>query len=176
MNAARAILTVIVCALVLSVITRELNHAFSWTALAVFTAGLPVAFAGLRLDFSAGWKTAVLLGLLADALAPVHFGVHAIAFLITFLLIFRMRQRVPRDETLVGTVFAIASNGLLYTALSLVFVWRNPAPDRMVGRLFSEAGLSTLLVLLLAPWFFALCTHALTWAGVDLRREQRSLF
>jgi hypothetical protein len=176
MSASRAVFAATVCGMTLSVITRELNNAFSSTALSVFTAGLPVAFAALRLDFSSGWKSVLLLGLLADALAPVRFGMHALAFLAVFMLIFRMRQRVPRDETLVGTVFAIGANALLFATLCLTLVWRNPAPNRLIGRMLSEAGLSSLLILILAPWFFSFTSHLLAWAGANLRRDQRGLF
>lgn len=175
MNPARAVLATVACGLVLMLVTRELNHAFSGAALSVFAWGLPVAFAALRLDFTSGWRSVVLLGLMTDALAPVPFGTHAVIFLSLFVLIYRTRQRVPRDETLVGVVYAVVATVIIYLTLSLALVWHAPLPGRQVGRLFSEAGLSALLVALLGPWFLALNEHALSWLGVDLRRETRSL-
>ncbi|MDX2187722.1 MAG: hypothetical protein SFV32_12370 [Opitutaceae bacterium] len=176
MSTLRTVLATVACGWLLLVVTREINHAFASAALSVFTFGLPLAFAALRLDFTSGWRSVICLGLMADALAPVRFGLHALLYLVIFLLIFRVRQRVPREENLVGTVISILATVVVHAAFTLNYIWYGPTPGRLMSRVLMEAGLSSLLVALVAPWYFSFTEHVLSWFGVDLRRETRGLF
>lgn len=166
----------LLCGLALQLIAHEINHAISDWALSLVLYGLPVAFAGLRLDFRDGWRVMVVLGLCADAFSPVHFGVHAILFLAAFAAIQQVRQRVAREEDLVASVFAVLATLVLHLALSLIYLWRGPAPWRMFERVLWELGLSGLVTAVLASWYFAFTEHLLAFFGTSLRREQRGLY
>ena len=163
------------CCVVLWVCISQLNHYLAFAHISVFTGGLLVTFAALRLDFRAGWWSSLLIGLLIDASTSVSFGFHGLLFVATHVGVFNLRGRFPREETTFGVAVALLANLTLFVVITLSLLHRSPTPLDMLPRLALDLLASEVVVLLLAPWFFALQEHILELAGVSLRREQRGL-
>lgn len=153
----------------------QLNHYVSSWQLTVFSAGLVVAFAGLRLGYRDGARALILTGLWFDAAAPVPLGTHVFLFLAAQMVVFMVRDRLAREEMLVGLAIAAIANLLLFVALSAALLHRNPAPMQLAGRLIADSLISFCFVIIVGGWFFAFVEHLLKFGGVSLRHEQRSI-
>jgi cell shape-determining protein MreD len=171
----RTTLIIFGCCVVLSVCVSQLNHYLAPLHLSLFAGGLLVTFAALRLDFRAGWWSSLLIGLLIDSSTAVAFGFHGLFFVAAHVGIFNLRGRFPREETIFALVVALLANLALFIVITASLIHRSPSPFDMLPRLASDLLASELLVLLVAPWFFALQEHTLELGGVSLRREQRGL-
>ena len=171
----RTTLIIFGCCVVLWVGISELNHYLAPIHLSLFAGGLLVTFAALRLDFRAGWWSSLLVGLLIDSSTAVAFGFHGLIFVIAHVGIFNLRGRFPREENSFGVFVALLANLALFVVITASLIHRMPSPFEMLPRLALDLLASELLVLLVAPWFFALQEHTLELAGVSLRREQRGL-
>jgi len=153
----------------------QLNHYVSLWQMSVFVGGLAVAFAGLRLGYRDGARALILTGLWFDAAAPVPLGTHVFLFLLAQTVIFSFRDRLAREEPLVGITIAAVANLLLFVALSATLLHRNPAPMQLAGRLIADSLISFCTVVVVAGWYFGFVEQLLEIAGVSLRRDQRSI-
>lgn len=174
MSKKRTLLLGVACGLVLWTLCNQLNHTLSTWAFTITCGGLIVTFPALRLEHRDGWKIVFLLGLFFDADTPVRFGTHAVLFLTLFTVIHHFRQRVPRDEPLLGAIIAIVANIVILGVFTLLYLGRNPEPARMIARLISESALSSVAIALVAPWYFAFQEKTLERFGSRLRVEPRS--
>lgn len=175
MNSRRSILVLCACGALLWTIFGQVNHYLSDWHISLFVGGLLVTFPALRLPYRDGWKIAVLLGLWCDTGAPVRFGLHAVMFMAAHTFIFHLRGRFPREEAFLGTVVALIANAAIFIVLTGALITRHPAPFAALPALLLDLFLSELFVAVTAAWFFALQEHALEFAGLSLRREQRGL-
>lgn len=175
MSTRRTLLVTLACSIILWVMVNQLNHSLTSWAVTLHLSGLLVTFPALRLEHRDGWKCVFLLGLFIDSTAPVPFGLHAALFLATFTLIHHYRQRLAREENLVGIVVAILANVVIFASLTAVLIWRNPEPSRIIGRLLMESTFSAIVIAGIAPWYFAFQQHALERLGCISRPESRSL-
>lgn len=171
----RATFILLGCCMVLWTCVCQLNHALSSLHLSVFVGGLLVTFSALRLGFREGWWCSILIGLFLDSSAAVSFGFHALFFAIAHTMIYNFRGRFPREETIFGVIVALVANLVLFLMITFALIHRSPAPPAMILRLLCELFASELLILIVAPWFFALQERSLELCGVSLRREQRGL-
>jgi rod shape-determining protein MreD len=163
------------CCIVLWACVCQINHALSSLHLSVFLGGLFVTFSALRIGFREGWWCSILIGLLMDSSAAVSFGFHALIFAIAHTMIYNFRGRFPREETIFGVVVALIANALLFLVITFALIHRCPTPSAMLLRLSCDLFSSELVILIFAPWFFALQGTALEICGISLRREQRGL-
>jgi rod shape-determining protein MreD len=163
------------CCMILWTSVCQINHTLSPLHLSVFVGGLLVAFSALRLGFREGWWCSLLIGLVMDSSAAVYFGFHALIFAIAHTMIYNFRGRFPREETAFGLIVALIANIALFLMITFALIHRSPAPPAMIPRLICDLLASELLILIVAPWFFALQEHSLELCGVSLRREQRGL-
>lgn len=161
------------CCAVLWACVCQINHTLTPQHLSVFVGGLFVAFSALRVGFREGWWCSILIGLLMDSSAAVYFGFHALIFAIVHTIIYNFRGRFPREETSVGIAVALITNLVLFLTITFTLIHRSPFPAEMLLRLSCDLLASELLILIVAPWFFALQEHSLEICGVSLRREQR---
>ena len=175
MTSRRIILVAFACGALLWTIFGQLNHYLSEWHVSLIVGGLLVTFPALRLASRDGWKIVLLLGLWCDAGAPVHFGLHAILFLAAHTFIFHVRGRFPREEVFFGSLVALIANAAIFRVLTAGLIVRNPAPLSALPAILLDLFLSELFVAVAAGWFFALQEHALEFAGLSLRREQRGL-
>ena len=171
----RTTLIIFACCVVFRFLVSQLNHYLAPTHLSVFAGGLLVTFSALRLDFRAGCWSALLIGLLIDASAPVAFGFHGLLFVSAHVGVYNLRGRFPREETAFGVVVALIANLALFLVITAALLHRSPDPLDMLPRFFADLLVSELLILLVAPWFFALQERSLELSGASLRREQRGL-
>jgi hypothetical protein len=175
MNARRLILVSFGCGALLWTLFGQLNHYLSGLHLSLFIGGLLITFPALRLGQREGWKIAVLLGLWCDALCPVHFGLHAVLFLAAHTVIHHLRDRFPRDELSFGIVVALIANAALFLILTTGLIVRHPRPLDALPAILTDLLFSEIVLVLVAPWFFALQERALEIAGLNLRRGQRGV-
>jgi rod shape-determining protein MreD len=171
----RTTFIIFACCVVLWFCVSQLNHYLAPIHLSLFIGGLLVSFSALRLEFRAGWWASLLIGLLIDSSSAVAFGFHGLLFVAAHVGIFNLRGRFPREETAFGLIVALVANLVLFFVITVSLVHRSPAPLSMLSRYIIDLLASELLVLLVAPWFFALQERTLELGGVSLRREQRGL-
>jgi rod shape-determining protein MreD len=171
----RSTFIVCLCCAVLWALIAQANHYLAPLNISLFVCGLFVTFAALRLPFREGWWAMLLTGLFLDTPTPVPLGLHAVFFLLTHAIVFNLRQRIPREETLIAVVVALLSNLGIFLAISLVFSNHGPFATVNWIRLMVDLVASQIVIVAIGPWFFALQGHALEFCGVSLRRDQRGM-
>jgi rod shape-determining protein MreD len=166
-------------------VVRQINHYLAPHGAYLFVGGLLVTFAALRLSLRSGLTATLLIGLAIDAVEPVPVvgahplpGTHLVLFAIMHVVIFHLRRRFPREETIFGVVVALLANLGLFLGLSFVFVelGRHPVPGTAWMRLFVDLLWSQLFTAAVAPWAFTLQERALELGRVDLAEEGRTTF
>lgn len=163
--------------LLLWLLVAEMNHYLTPLHVYLFAGGLFVTFAALRLPLRGGIVAVLLGGLLCDAntpiadtLRPLAFSLaHAntLGFALAFTAIYQLRDRMARDEPLIQVLVALTANLGLFLALSAVRMAATPLPAAAWGRLLVDLACSEILVALMAPWFLALQSGALTLARTE---------
>lgn len=175
MTSYRTVFVAAACGILLWILISQANHYLSPSHLYLFTGGLLVALPALRLGRSEGWRAVMLIGLWIDASTPVAFGLHGLLFLFTHSVVSFVRGRFPKDDTVIGIILALVANAALFIAISVPQFLVSFDRQALIARLFFDLFLSELIILLIAPWYFALQERALEIAGVSLRRERRGL-
>jgi len=155
--------------LLLAWVLTQINHYLAPWQLHVWCGGLFVAFAALRLGYRTGAIAVFIAGLLLDAGKPVAFGTQAFLFLAAHAVIFNVRARAPRDETIVGVVTALLVNLGLFLALSFPHIDSSRFAAGSWMRCFADLLVSQIVLALLAPWFFSVQTRLLEFGGTNLR-------
>lgn len=155
-HATRQVLCQLLCAAILCALVGQLNHAVSAWAITISVPGLLVAYAGLRLPLRAGMASAFLAGLWLDAVTPLPFGRQAFLFAFAFCLVHRLRDRLPRQEIIVGVVAALLVNLAIFVTLALFSLGALPDPSSGGLRLLADLVVSQLLTVLVGPWFLSL--------------------
>lgn len=153
--------------LLLWVMIAQANHYLAPAHVYLFVDGLFVTFAALRLPFRAGLGAVLLGGMLCDATAPVPFGLFTLLFLLAYGVIFNLRDRLPREETVVRVLVALIANLGLFLVLSFIRIGDAPSPASAWGRLFFDLLCSQVAIALIGPWFFALQGRALELARTE---------
>ncbi len=151
----------------------QVNHYLADRGVTFFVGGLLVAFAALRLNLRHGLAASLLAGLAIDAVEPVPFGTHLLLFAAVHVVIFHLRTRFPREETITGVVTALFANLALFLALSVLLLDNHPAPATAWLRLLVDLACSQVLVGAIAPWFFAFQQRVLELCRVNLADEFR---
>ncbi|GAB1488578.1 hypothetical protein MASR2M8_10240 [Opitutaceae bacterium] len=171
----RQILATVLCGVSLEVILTQANHYLAANHVTLWMGGLAVAFASLRLGYREGLITVLILGWLQDAVSPVGFGLHALLFAAAHAVIFYVRNRFPREESVVGILVALLANLGLFLVFSFTQIGASPAPGVVWLRLLADLGISQVVLAVITPWFLALQEQALEIAGAGLRAEQRGV-
>lgn len=163
----------------------QINHYLAPVGVFLSVGGLLVAFAALRLNLRNGLTATILIALAVDAVEPVPrigshllYGPHLLLFTSAHVLIFRLRTRFPREETVFGLVTALLANLGLFLGLSLIYVEfaAHPAPGAAWVRLLVDLGWSQLFIIAVAPWFLSLQRRALELGRVDLGEEDHRFY
>lgn len=153
-------------------IVTELNHGLSGLHLYVFAGGLFVGFAALTQPFRSGLAATLLAACICDATTPVAFGTHVALFGLAHAVVYRIRDRVPRQDNIASTLLALFTNFGLFLALSFTQVHSSAPPAAIWPRLLADLVCSQLFVVLVTPWFFAL--QARTLELVETARALRA--
>lgn len=149
-------------------VVAEVNHLLSGLRVFLSVGALYVAFVALAQPFRAGLIISAIGGLICDANAPTAvFGLHTLLFVAAHAVLFHLRDRIPRDDTISRVIIALLANLALFLLLSFSQIHRSPSPAAAWPRLFVDLVCSQVILTLIAPWFFALQTRALILAGVE---------
>lgn len=152
--------------LVLWVLVSQANHVLAQFHVYLVLGALFVVYAALTMPLRVGLLTSFAAGLLHDSQASVAFGLHAVLFGLTHALLFYIRDRVPRDETVARVVIALLSNLAFFLVFSFTQIGGLPSPAEVWPRLIWDLLWSQLAITLVAPWFFALQSRSLVVARV----------
>lgn len=163
----RRTLVIFLTLLLLAGMTAQANHVLAARHTYLFVGGLFVTFAALRLPFGAGFGAVALGGLLVDSTLPVRFGTLTLLLVAAYTVIFNMRDRLPREETVVRVLVALISNLALFLVFSFLLVGDSPSPGNAWLRLFFDLLCSQVVIALIGPWFFALQDRALLLARTE---------
>jgi hypothetical protein len=167
--------------LLLWMLVSQANHSLSGLHVYLFAGGLFVAYPALALPLRGGMIVSFLGGLLCDANIPLAPGLprialalahtHALLFVCAHAIIYNLRDRLPREETVPRVLVALFTNLGIFLIFSFVRATRLPAPGEIWPRLIVDLACSQVFLALIAPWFFALQGRALVLA----RAERESL-
>lgn len=163
----RRTFTLFACLLILWAIVTQVNHALSNAHVYLFVGALFVTFAALTQPLTSGLGATILAGLVFDAHTPVAFGTHLVLFAATHLVVFRLRDRVPRNDTIARVTITVLANLGLFLVFSFTQIVRLPFGAALWPRLLVDLVCSQLFIALIAPWFFALQARALVLAGTE---------
>jgi rod shape-determining protein MreD len=147
--------------LLLWALVAELNHALSGWHVYVFVGGLYVGFSALTQPLRPGFAATLLAGFVCDAGTPVVFGTHAVLFGLAHAVVFRLRDRVPRQDNIAATLLTLFTNFGLFLALSFTQFHSSAPPAALWPRLLADLVGSQIVVVLITPWFFALQGRAI---------------
>jgi len=153
-------------------IVAQANHYLAVWHVYLFVGGLFVAFSALQLPLRDGLIATALAGLLCDANSAAIPGIHLVLFAGAHAVIFNVRDRIPRDQTITRVIVALLANLAIFLVFSFLQVGNLPSPAAAWPRLIFDLICSQTLIGLIAPWFFALQNRALELAGT----ENRSLY
>jgi rod shape-determining protein MreD len=152
----RRVIILLLTQVLLWALLAELNHGLSGWQVHVFGGALFVVYPALHLGRGEGLLVAGWAGLLCDAHAPVAFGTHGLLFAAAHLLLFRARERVPRQDPISQILVVLFTNLALFLGLSLLRLPVAPAPGGAWGRLLPDLLASQVTLALVAVWFLAL--------------------
>ncbi len=156
--------------LLLWALLSQINHYLATWHLYLFVGSLFVTLTALRLPLRDGIYATLCAGLLCDANAPVPFGTHMLLFGLTHGLIIKIRSSIPVEQTATQVIIAFVANIALYFALTIVLVAGPLQLGPVLPRLIWDLLISQLVLLLIAPWFFALQTSLLSLEQYRARR------
>lgn len=163
----RRTFTLFVCQLLLWAVVAQLNDSLSDGHVYLFPGALFLTFAALTQPFGSGLAATILIGLVCDANAPVAFGTHMLLFATTHVLLWRLRDRVTRDDTIGRVVVAILANLGLFLVFSFIELIRTPMVSGLWPRLICDLLCSQVFLAVVAPWFFALQARSLVLARAE---------
>lgn len=153
--------------LLLWTLTTQLSDLLSGLHVYLFAGGLFVAYAALMLPLRDGLVASSLGGLLHDSASPGYFGTSLILFGTAHVIVYHLRDRMPREQTAVRVLVALFANLGIFLLFSLIQIRHAPVPSATWPRLGGDLLCSQIFVVLVAPWFFALQTRALVLVGVE---------
>lgn len=160
------ILALFIPLVLLWAIVGEVNHALSGLRVYLFCGALFVAFAALLQPRRRGLAAVLLAGLMCDAATPVAFGTHLLLFAAGHAVVFRLRERLPREDTITQIIVVLLLNLALFLAFSFTQIHRSPAPASVWPRLIADLLCSQVFLTLITPWFFALQARMLALARI----------
>jgi hypothetical protein len=159
------------------VLVSQANHALSGLHVYLFCGALYVIYAALVLPFREGLIVCVLSGLLCDANMPIAPSVsrlalglahtHLLLFLLAHTVIFSLRDRLPREETMTQVLVALLTNLAMLLLFSLIHTRHALAPAQVWRSLLPDLVFSQVCLALAAPWFFSLQERSLVLAGMQ---------
>lgn len=159
----RRCLVIFLTLILLWMLVAQANHLLAPWHVYLFAGGLFITYPALAMPSRAGLAATLLAGLAMDAATPVPFGLHATLLATAHLLIFNIRDRVPRDDTITRVVVALLANLGVFLAFSFLEVTRNRAPGTAWPRLVFDLLCSQAGIALIGPWFFALQAKSDAW-------------
>lgn len=137
-------------------LVAQLNHALSGQRVYLFTGGLFMVYAALKLPLRGGLAATLVGGLICDANSPVAFGTHTLLFAAAHAVLYHLRDRFPRDDTFARILIALLTNLAVFFLFSFIQIAHSPSPAAVWPRLFADLICSQVFLVLVTPWFLAL--------------------
>lgn len=162
----RRFLTLSFTLLILWALVAQVNHALSGLRVYLFAGALFVAFGALTQPLRSGLFASCVGGLICDANSPVTFGVHLLLFSAAHVILYRVRDRVPRDDNTAAIIVVLLTNLALFLVFSFGQIHASPAPAAVWPRLMIDLLCSQIFLVIVTPWFFALQARSLVIAQV----------
>lgn len=151
-----------------------LGSALSAWALFPVLLGPMIVFPALYMRHSACFLCTLATGLWVDAALPVPFGLITALFLCSAAAVFTLRKRFRAEENLHPALLAHAVNLTAVIALAAVSA-ETAHPFDFWMQTALCAGISHLLLLAAAPWFFDLQRLLLEMLRLDTKPEDLPL-
>jgi rod shape-determining protein MreD len=148
-------------------LVAQIDHMASGLHVYLFAGGLFVTYAALMLPLRDGLIATMFGGLLHDATTPVYFGTHLLLFATAHVIVYHLRDRIPREDTTARVLVALFANLAIFLLFSFTQIHHAPLPAALWPRLIADLACSQIFIALVAPWFFALQARALVLAGVE---------
>ena len=155
--------------LLLGFLNGQVNHYLAPLQVSLYLGGLLVTYAALHFGRRSGVLTMILGGMLADSALPIPFGTHVMLFTLAFLIIHRVRERIPVEERSVQVMVALFANLGIFLCLSLWRMGVQPSPAATWLRHLVDLALSQIAIVVIGPWFLALQSRALQLARLESR-------
>jgi rod shape-determining protein MreD len=168
----RRALVIIATSLILWAMIAQVNHLLSSSHIYVFVGGLFVAYTALTFPLGSGMICSLVAGMICDAAEPVSFGTFVLLYATAHAVVFNLRNRIPRDDTVASVLVGLFANLGIFFALCFVQMFHAPALAAAWPRILVDLLVSQICLALIAPWFFALQAKSLAFLG----RPQNSLF
>ena len=159
--------------LLLWAIVAELNHAVSSWHLWIFAGGLFVCYPALTQPLRRGLALALAAGFVCDANSPVALGTHVLLFAAAHVVVYRLRDRVPREDNVAATLLVLFVNFGLFLGLTFAQARHSGLAGALWPRLLSDLVFSQVLIAFVTPWFFALQARALALSDTLAVRRTR---
>lgn len=164
---------VLLANLLLILLVAELNHYLALASLHVFLGGVFLTFGMLRLHLRQAFLANGITALVLDALNPIPFGQTFLLMMICHTIVLSVRGNFARESVRSGLLVAGSVNLVLMVAYSIFSFGDSPRPGLYASRMVMDIALSTLLMLIITPWFLSLQKSTLAFVGIDLDAEQR---
>lgn len=171
------ILITFLTSLLLWVLVAQVNHVISDGHVYLFVGGLFITYAALALRLRDGMIASLLAGLLCDANMPIATELsrtaltfahtHTLLFVLAHAIVFHLRDRIPRDQTIVRVTVALFANFGIFLLFSFMHLSHSPAPAAAWPRLIADLLCSQIFISIVAPWFFALQHRALVLVHLE---------
>ena len=146
-------------------ITGLINQSLAGLHLHVFLGGLYITYAAVALDPLPGLIAVLLGGAVCDAHSPTAFGTQMLWFAAAHAFLRQLRDRIPHEETVGRVAIALICNLGLYLVMSFGWVAEAGNPSAYWTRAFCDLIVSQVVLVLIAPWFFALQERTAAYAS-----------
>lgn len=157
----RRMIVVLGAAWILLTLLRQTNHAFTAWGVSIWLGGLLIAYPALHLNPKTGFTCCFLIGMMLDAWSPLGFGTQAVLFGAAQIIIHRIRKRFAASELAIGITVSLITNLILFVIITFIVIGRSHGGPVSGLRLLVDLAVSQVVLVLIAPWFFALQQRAL---------------
>ena len=154
-------LVIIASSLILWAMVAQVNHVLSSEHIYVFVGGLFVTYTALTFPLRSGMICSVVAGLLCDSAEPVSFGTFLVLFATAHAVIFNLRNRIPRDDTMANVLVGLFANLGIFLALCFIQMFHAPVLAGAWPRILVDLLISQICIAIVGPWFFALQAKSL---------------
>lgn len=161
----RRSLVIIATSLILWAMIAQVNHYLSAVHIYVFVGGLFVTYAAINFPLGIGLTASVVSGIFCDAAEPVTFGTFVILYSAAHTVIFNIRNRLPRDDTMTQVIVALFANLGVYLSLCFIQIIHAPGLAGAWPRILADLIISQICLAIISPWFFAMQSKALTFVA-----------
>ena len=157
----------------LAICFAQLNSFFASFGPSLLVIGLAISFSSLSLSYGHGILSLLLAGLYLESKAPLPTGYITLGILTLHLIFFVTRSRYRRESKIAGPITSLLANAMLFAIVSLASARAFGLPPEGMGYAAWNLFWSSLVIVLISKFYFALQTDLLALFGIRLEEEQR---